>query len=607
MPVRLPNPDEDFIGQYNRLSASQVNTWKACPRLWYYEKVRRFVMPQIPILFVGRAVEEAICKTLKESPSLIVANAPEDIYASTPLDSDGRPDRHYEKKWPAEQLLLLPESKWPTEKGPLQTWAEKRVLMHLEVSLESMRVEWEKHERKAGDWNDDVDIERCARMAVNGINMHIDEVEACFSTIDEEELEQWRSGFRHHWPAPDGRGYALEAHPIAQSGAIKWIEAWEIARPWFVDPDAKPFMMNAVHPEHWFQGEYDLVYRWGHQLKIVDIKASLGNSDRSGDYVEQMRMYAYLWWSTHENERVDELEIWYLAADSKKQIEVPSDDELKNLGDELQRLWSELREETPSIEQCPPNPAPMRSFGPGGVASDGTPEKTRCQRCDWSHVCPNGEWNGEHPNGGSFQLPGLSTETMATSLNEIKKRHTVTGRVHSISNEHSAKRITIEEGNSTFASVQIKTSEYKDGGPTVPDDLKKGELVCVQNAFFQIDYKGALVFKIDPFSRIVRLKDGDEETSLHTPRARWDVTGTVVYRTMKRGTNARGTWCRKGLMIMDENGALKIEGWQADWGPQYDMLEPGDKVVITNIGIDGWAALERGEMYRVSRLYILQD
>ena len=62
MPVQLPNPELDFVGQYNRLSASQVNTWKACPRLWYYEKVRRFVMPQIPILYVGRAVEEAICK-----------------------------------------------------------------------------------------------------------------------------------------------------------------------------------------------------------------------------------------------------------------------------------------------------------------------------------------------------------------------------------------------------------------------------------------------------------------------------------------------------------------------------------------------------------------
>ena len=118
MPVQLPNPELDFVGQYNRLSASQVNTWKACPRLWYYEKVRRFVMPQIPILYVGRAVEEAICKTLKESPALIVSSAPADIYAPTPLDAEGRPDRNYDKKWPAEQLLLLPDSKWPTKATP---------------------------------------------------------------------------------------------------------------------------------------------------------------------------------------------------------------------------------------------------------------------------------------------------------------------------------------------------------------------------------------------------------------------------------------------------------------------------------------------------------
>ena len=64
MPVHLPNSESDSVGNYNRLSASQVNAWKASPRLWFYEKVRRLVMPQIPILFVGRAVEEAICQTL---------------------------------------------------------------------------------------------------------------------------------------------------------------------------------------------------------------------------------------------------------------------------------------------------------------------------------------------------------------------------------------------------------------------------------------------------------------------------------------------------------------------------------------------------------------
>lgn len=606
MPVQLPNPELDFVGQYNRLSASQVNTWKACPRLWYYEKVRRFVMPQIPILYVGRAVEEAICKTLKESPSLIVSLAPADTYAPTPLDDEGRPDRNYDKKWPAEQLLLLPNSKWPTNSDSLLEWANQRVLSHLAVCLEEMRIEWSKHDRKAGDWEADVDIERCERMAKNGIRLHMDEVNSCMTTVRQEEVDAWRTGKRDFWPAPDGRGYSLDVHPLAQTGAVTLIEAWEIARPWFVDPDAKPFMMNAVHPEHWFQGEYDLVYRWGGQKKIVDIKASLGNSDRSGDYVEQLRMYAYLWWSTHDKEPVDSLEIWYLAADTIKTIEVPSQIELEELGVELQSMWSQLREETPRIERCPPNPAPMRTFGPGGVPSDEAPKMSRCQRCDWSHICPGGEFKDEHPNGGSFHLPGLVTETEGTPLDAIKTRHTVTGQVHAIINGNRP-RITIAEGNSAFADVQIQASEYKDGGPTIPEDLKKGDLVCVENAFFQINYKGALILKVDPFARVVRMQEGDEEISLHTPRARWNVIGTVVYRTEKRGVSARGDWCRKGLMLMDEFGSLKVEGWQADWGTQYGMLKPGDRVVITNIGIDGWAASTKGEMYRSSRLHILHD
>ena len=44
----------------------------------------------------------------------------------------------------------------------------------------------------------------------------------------------------------------------------------------------------------------------------------------------------------------------------------------------------------------------------------------------------------------------------------------------------------------------------------MPEDLKKGELICVENAFFQINYKGALILKVDPFARVVRLQEGDE-------------------------------------------------------------------------------------------------
>ena len=78
--------------------------------------------------------------------------------------------------------------------------------------------------------------------------------------------------------------------------------------------------MNTVHPDHWFQGEYDLVYQWTGDAVIVDIKASVGATDCSGDYVEQMRTYAMLWNVTHDRaEHVAGLEIWYLGHPSIKE------------------------------------------------------------------------------------------------------------------------------------------------------------------------------------------------------------------------------------------------------------------------------------------------
>ena len=610
MPVHLPNTESDSIGNFNRLSASQVNAWEACPRLWFYEKVRRLIMPQIPILFVGRAVEEAICMTLKESPCLVMASAPSDVYASTPLDDEGRPNRNYEAVWPAEQLLSLPERYWPKNKNELLIWATQRVKTHLKASLEHMKTEWSKHDRKAGQWSD-VDVERCHMMAENGILMHINEVEKCLDSVSGTILQAWRNGARSKWPAPDGRGFQLEQHPLSQEGDVTWIEAWEISRPWFVDPDAKPFVMNAVHPEHWFQGEYDLVYLWNGKIRIIDIKASLGNNDRSGDYVKQLRMYAFLWWNTHEKQQeVDGLEIWYLAANSQKMIEKPTIGEMEQMGVELKELWSQLRESTPDIEQCPPMPAPMRSFEPGGIPSEKPAKQTRCERCDWSMICPNGTGHDEHPHGGTYQLPGSYAEIEGDPIDELIDRHDIIGHVHTLIHSQSgrAPRITITQSNNAFADVQVKAMTHSDGNPTVPEGLEKGDLVRVEKAIFQLNFKGAIVLKVDPFSRIVKLDSKENVSmSLLKPRARWNIMGTIVYRTEKRGVSARGEWCRRGLMILDNTGAIKIEGWQADWGPQYDMLEAGDTVIITNVGMNGWAALKSGEIYRSSRLHIVAE
>ena len=75
-------------------------------------------------------------------------------------------------------------------------------------------------------------------------------------------------GFRD-WSSPSHAAYDIGSD-------MHVVEAWEIARPWFVDPDAASFTQTSTHPGGWFQGEYDLVYRWDGATRIIDIKASVG-------------------------------------------------------------------------------------------------------------------------------------------------------------------------------------------------------------------------------------------------------------------------------------------------------------------------------------------
>ncbi len=131
MPVHMANSAIDEVGPYRRMSASQANTYKACPRLWFYQKVYRFKMPQIPVLFVGRAVEEAVCRVLKESPSFIVAASSPDVLSTSPYADDGTPAPAGKADWPAVGLMPLFPHEQPSSKDDLQAWAMERANAHL--------------------------------------------------------------------------------------------------------------------------------------------------------------------------------------------------------------------------------------------------------------------------------------------------------------------------------------------------------------------------------------------------------------------------------------------------------------------------------------------
>ena len=609
MPASIIDQDNDVVGPYNRLSASQVNSFQSCPRLWFYEKNLHFKFPQVPVLFVGRAVEDAFCRMLRESPGLISSNASHDTISRIPLDDNGQPDRNLDKVWPSQRILPLPEELLPKSISELREWAISRIDVHLPVSLEEMRIEWGKDERKAGDWSD-VDPNYCREMCINGIDMHLQELKSCIEKLDEKSLQIWRNGHRDEWPAPDGFGFTIDGtHPLASTSKMTLLEAWEISRPWFVDPDAANFSLNSIHPDFWFQGEYDLVYRWNGKIKIVDLKASLGKGDRSGDYVKQLRMYAMLWWVTHgKKELVADLEVWYLGANKVKIIDNPNELELKEMEQELNLLWSKLKSGDISIEDFPPTPSPVRGFLEGGVKTE-PPNEKRCERCDWSKICPGGSGSDEFPEEKSFNIPGNITKIKVTHIDDLDPRLNIVCDVFSVfDSKNNRPSITISQGKS-MAKIDILVDKHQDGQRPWPEQISKGDRILVENAVVTVNWKGELVLKIDPLGMISKTnKEILEHSDLMEFRARWNVIGKLIYKFDKKGVGRNGKqWHRKGIMIMDPSGSMKVSGWANDWGIQYDMCEIGDLVLIANTGIDAWATQVRGDISRNSKIQIISS
>jgi len=605
----MANPATDEVGPYRRMSASQANTYKACPRLWFYQKVYRFKMPQIPVLFVGRAVEEAVCRVLKESPGFIVASSSPDVLPPSPYVDDGTPVPAGKADWPAVGLMPLFPHEQPSSKDALQAWALQRANAHLPPALERMRLLWEKDERKAGEWSE-VDPAKCLAMVHHALLFHLDEVERCVEADGGPGLEAWRRGERPAWPAPDGFPHeAFDGHPLATSGPVSWCEAWEIARPWFVDPDAPSFTMNAIHPGHWFQGEYDLVYRWTGSPVIVDLKASVGANDRSGDYVEQLRIYAMLWYATHgRDEQVVGLQIWYLGHPSIKTVPMPTVEEMEAIETEMETLWRALKEGEPTLGDCLPDPRPMRGFSAGGQPAE-PPNASRCDRCDWRLVCPGGEETDDQQRPDDVQLPGASQRMPLQPIGGLDPRATVRGELFSVGylKDGVPLKMTIKQGTNT-AHIQVVSTKRSDGSPTIGVPAMKGQSVLVKDAVFTVNWKGEIVLKMDPFSELVADEDPDVESAdLFDFQAKHNAGGRVVYTYEKSGVGKTGKpWSRKGLMLMDHTGAFKVEGWADDWNHQYTLLEVGDVVALANVGLDAWASEVRADYTRNSRLQILQ-
>lgn len=583
MPVRSADPETDEVGRFNRLSASQANTWEDCPRLWYYQNKMRLKFPQTPPLFLGRAVEECVCRVLIESPGLVFANAPLDVMKNG-----------------ADNLLPLFDDEVPND---FLGWCESRVNVHWPKIRDEMHEEWSKDARKSGNWHDyDMDVYR--EMCVTALRMHMDEVMDCKNSISDSELTEWREGKRFAIPAPDGR-VKEGSHPLARIGECSLVEAWEIARPWFVDPDAPQFSLNAVHPEHWFQGEYDLVYRHGGRIRIMDLKASRGGGDRSGNYVEQLRIYAMLWSITHEGQIPEALEVWYLGVGVRKEVTVPNAEEIDILEQKLSDLWHEIKGSEVTIEDCPPIPRALRGFGEGGVKTE-DPDESRCATCDWSALCPNGTGDDDLPSGGVHQPPGDLKEYDLTAFADLVPRVSIFAEVFSVTNvPDKPPNITIGKDGG-FAFVRI-VAEESEGILTYSENLQKGDTVRLVDVVPSTNWKGELQLKVDPYARVEKAEySEDGDIGLFDFRARWNIVGRVAYTTFKSGIGKNGKpWARKGLVLLDETSRVTVEGWDNSWPSIYNTLQQGDEVAILNVSLDAWAVDVKANLEKGSTIHVI--
>ena len=603
MPVRRGDPESAGVNRYRRLSASQVILWKSCNRLWYYTYMERLKGPLPPQIIRGNAVEECICRVLRDSPVLVATGAADEM--TSPLLEDGSPAYDNPLAWPAPTLVELTEDEWPTDRDSLEAWAMARIDVHFEACWDAAVLDWESIPNRVGSV-DAADPDEGLAMTRAGLRLHLDQVQACIEASGGPGLADWRKGgSRGDWPAPDGFPRVWnEVHPAARdSGEITWCEAWEVARPWFVDPDAGQFKLTTSHPDEWFQGEYDMVYDWTGKIRIIDLKASIGKGDRSGGYIEQLRLYGWLWWETHGRaDEVEALEIWYLGPGTVKDVPRPSAEELEALTEELSGLYQKIHSRDPSIDECPPEPAPLRYFDEGGIPS-ATPvdpdPRARCIRCELRGVCEGSEHDLELPLERSIDRFGHKWPV--TPLGEIVTRVNVVGEVSGLRGPNLAAdgtvelSFTLQEG---YDRAKVQPSRY--GSPTdVTRSIRNGSRVRIDNAMASV-WRGEVVLDLDAKSSVEVAEDSDSapivdvETKVNAVGRIWAINAfpdgagvtrwsvTIVDQTGSAGVVAFKQFipiAAAGVSRGDEIAILNGEIGEFNGQPQV-RIGPGGRLVL---------------------------
>ncbi len=581
--MQIVEEQDLLVSKFKRLSATSLIQYRNCPRSWFHQRIEFLRGPQVPAMMRGHIVENTVSRVLREGPLLVSSEDPWDIL-QTPLDEQQRPVLDSKEGYMAPHLQ--PQSGLNTIDA-LRTWARARCDVHLPKVKHIHVEEFEDNPMSIGS-GQDLDDELMQQMAYATIDFHLEEVERCLEANGGIKLSQFRSGSRPKWPAPDGFPYDWSLpHPSVTTGDCSLMEAWEISRPWFVDPDAGTFSLGTIHPEHWFWGEYDFVYDWDGDISIVDLKAAMGDNDRSAGYVLQLEIYAWLWWETHDrSSQVRDLRIWYAGSNQVKKIAAPNKSRLLELDGELREYYDKLFvNRSDDARDYPPNPAPMQIFQAGGILVGKSDDPlARCNSCNHRIICPNGDNRSDLPDMERLQHEGKSWPI--TPSNRLRTRIDICGNVTGLLSPQSD-----DQGN-----IQIKFN------------LQQGvDRVEVKNCYFpkpkritrriangtHVRIKGGRPtewnltpsIELDDLSEIEIIDPADTDGESIVGMA---TAGSVVGRVMTirdttwqkfRSSSGKPKW---RLTIQDATGSIDIVAYAFAVPASARSVKPGDEIAILN-------------------------
>jgi hypothetical protein len=188
-------------------------------------------------------------------------------------------------------------------------------------------------------------------------------------------------------------GEKLELPPVASVA-----EAWKAVRPDHARHGGAMGESMESLPQGYLQGEYDLVYGWTGGRRIVDLKASGGQSPFSGEVGRQLASYALLEERLGRGEPAG-LEAWFLGADAPATFPQPAAGELEELDRSIKRLIDLAGSERGFGEwdptAFPPNPKSLPGFEP----EMGNPS-IWCSFCPAAPACPKSRCEKVSPGDG---------------------------------------------------------------------------------------------------------------------------------------------------------------------------------------------------------------